>query len=64
MDLKQHKYNILDFHQNVNDKIDTLSAVGKPPNNEDIIIGLFKAYVTSDNDLFKEQVCFLKSEYN
>jgi hypothetical protein len=64
MDLKQYKYNILDFHQNVDDKIDTLNAVGKPPADEDIIIGLFKAYATSDNDLFKEHVRFLKSEYN
>jgi hypothetical protein len=44
MDLKKHhKYNILEFHQNINDKIDT--TFSKPPADKDIIIGLFKAYM-------------------
>jgi hypothetical protein len=64
MDLKRHKHNILKFHLNVDDKIDTLNAVGKPPADDDIVIGLFKAYDTSNNALFKEYVRFLKSEYN
>jgi hypothetical protein len=64
MDLKCHKHNILEFHLNINNKIDTLNVVSKPPSNKDIIIGLFKAYDTSDKVLFKEYVYFLKSEYN
>jgi hypothetical protein len=64
LDLKAYKFNILKFHQDVGDKIDTLNAVGHPPNDEDIIIGLFKAYDTSDIALFKEHIRYLKSEYN
>jgi hypothetical protein len=52
MNLKHHKHNILEFHLNLDDKIDTLN-VRKPPADKDISISLFKAYDTSDNALFK-----------
>ena len=56
LNLKADKYNILKFHEDVSDKIDTLTAVGKSPSDKDIIIGLFKAYNTSKIELFKEHV--------
>ena len=64
LDIKAYKHNITKFHQDIGDKIDTLNAVGKPPSNKDIIIGLFKAYDSAKSLLFKEHVCYLKSEYN
>jgi hypothetical protein len=64
LDLKAYKFNILKFHQDIGDKIDTLNTTGHPPNDEHIIIGFFKAYNTSDIALFKEHIRYLKSEYN
>jgi hypothetical protein len=63
LNLKAYKHNILSFHEDISAKIDTLTAVGKSPTDEDIIIGLFKAYETSEIALFKEHVRYLKSEY-
>jgi hypothetical protein len=63
LNLKNYKFNILKFHEDISDKIDTLTAVGKSPSDEDIIIGLFKAYDTSEIALFQEHVRYLKSEY-
>jgi hypothetical protein len=65
MDLKRHKYNILDFHLSVDNKIDMCNAVlGEHPADKGIIVGLFKAYKTSNNLHFKEHVHFLKYEYH
>jgi hypothetical protein len=64
LNLNNYKSNILKFHEDISGKIDTtLTAVGKSPSNEDIIIWLFKAYDTSEAALFKEHVRYLKSEY-
>jgi hypothetical protein len=64
LDLKAYKFNIPNFHQDIGNEFDTLNVIGKMPGDEGIIIWLFKAYNTTKSSLFKEHVCYLKSEYN
>jgi hypothetical protein len=64
MDLKDYKHNIVEFHEDVTNKVASLQAVGHSHSDTDLCVGLFKAYATSENAIFKNHIEFLKSEYN
>jgi hypothetical protein len=64
LDLKDSKHNIVTFHEDVREKVVSLEAVGHQTANIDLIVSLFMAYETSDNDLFKLKVRMLKSAYD
>jgi hypothetical protein len=64
LDLKNSKNNIVTFHEDVREKVISLKAVGHQTANIDLVVSLFMAYETSDNDLFKLEVCLLKSSYD
>lgn len=53
LDLKSWKCSIITFHEDVYEKIVSLEVVGHKTANIDIIISLFMAYETLENDLFK-----------
>jgi hypothetical protein len=64
LDLKNSKHNIVTFHEDVREKVISLEAVGHVTAGIDLVVSLFMAYETSDNDLFKLEVRLLKSEYD
>jgi hypothetical protein len=64
MDLKDYKFNIVDFHEDVTNKVASLQAVGHDHSDTDLCVSLFKAYATSENTIFKNHIEFLRSEYN
>jgi hypothetical protein len=64
LDLKNSKHNIVTFHKDVREKVISLEAVGHVTADTDLVVSLFMAYETSDNDLFKLEVRLLKSEYD
>jgi hypothetical protein len=64
LDLKDSKHNIVTFHEDVREKVVSLEAVGHQTAHIDLIVSLFMAYGTSDNDLFKLEVRMLKSAYD
>jgi hypothetical protein len=61
LNLKSAKYNIITFHEDVREKVVSLEAVGHQTADIDLIVSLFMAYETSENDLFKLEVRLLKS---
>jgi hypothetical protein len=63
LNLKSSKYNIIAFHEDVREKVISLEAVGHQTAELDLIVSLFMAYETSENDLFKLEVRLLKSAY-
>jgi hypothetical protein len=62
--LKDSKYNIVVFHEDVREKVTSLEAVGHSTADIDLIVSLFMAYDTSDNDIFKLDVRMLKNAYD
>jgi hypothetical protein len=64
LDLKSTKYNIITFHEDVREKVISLEAAGHQTADIDLIVSLFMAYETSENDLFKLEVRLLKSEFD
>jgi hypothetical protein len=64
LNLKNSKHNIVTFHEDVCEKVISLEAVGHVTADIDLVVSLFMAYETSDNDLFKLEVRLLKSEYD
>jgi hypothetical protein len=64
LDLKSAKYNVVTFHEDVREKVTSLEAVGHQTADIDLIVSLFMAYETSENDLFKLEVRLLKSEFD
>jgi hypothetical protein len=62
--LKNSKHNIVTFHEDVREKVISLEAVGLVTADIDLVVSLFMAYETFDDDLFKLEVCLLKSEYD
>jgi hypothetical protein len=64
LDLKDSKHNIVTFHEDVHTKVVSLEAVGHATADIDLVVSLFMAYETSDNDLFKLEVRLLKSAYD
>jgi hypothetical protein len=64
LDLKSSKHNIITFHEDVREKVISLQAVGHQTAEIDLIVSLFMAYETSENDLFKLEVRLLKSAYD
>ena len=64
LDLKDFKHNIVVFHEEVREKIISLEAVGHTTSDLDLVVSLFKAYETSENDLFLLEVRMLQSAYN
>jgi hypothetical protein len=58
---KSARYNIITFHEDVYEKVVSLEAVGHQTADIDLIVSLFMAYETSENDLFKLEVRLLKS---
>jgi hypothetical protein len=64
LDLKDSRHNIVTFHEDVREKVVSLEAVGHATANIDLVVSLFMAYETSDNDLFKLEVRLLKSAYD
>jgi hypothetical protein len=64
LDLKNSKHNIVTLHEDVREKVISLEAVGHVTADIDLVVSLFMADETSDNDLFKLEVRLLKSEYD
>ncbi len=64
LDLKSSKHNIITCHEDVREKLISLQAVGHQTAEIDLIVSLFKAYQTSQNDLFKLEIRLLKSQYD
>jgi hypothetical protein len=64
LDLQNLKNNMVTFHEDVRKKVISLKAFGHQTASIDLLVSLFMAYGTSDNDLFKLEVCLLKSSYD
>jgi hypothetical protein len=62
--MHREKPPVITFHEDVREKVVSLEAVGHQTAGIDLIKSLFMAYQTSDNDLFKLEVCLLKSQYD
>jgi hypothetical protein len=64
LNLKNSKHNIVTFHEDVREKVISIEAVGHVTADIDLVVSLFMANETSDNDLFKLEMRLLKSEYD
>jgi hypothetical protein len=62
--LKQYKWNVQQLNQDVREKLNDLIAAGHASDATDIIISLFRAYKTANNDEFLNAVDFWKNEWN
>jgi hypothetical protein len=64
LDSKNSKNNIVTFHKDVRKKVISLKAVSHQTTDIDLVVSLFMAYETSDNDIFKLEVCLPKNSYD
>jgi hypothetical protein len=64
LDMKDSKNNVIEFHEDVREKVVSLEAVGHATSDMDLVVSLFMAYEKSDNDLFKLEIRLLKSQYD
>jgi hypothetical protein len=64
LNLKQYQYNVVKLHEDVANKLASLSAVGRAHDDNDLIINLFQAYETATNEDFLAHIKYLKSDYH
>jgi hypothetical protein len=64
LNLKQYSYNVIKLHEDVANKLASLSAVGRAHDDDDLIINLFQAYETATNEDFLAHIKYLKSDYH
>jgi hypothetical protein len=62
--LKIYKWNVQQLNQDVRKKLTDLIAAGHASDATDIIISVFWAYKTANNDEFLNAVDFWKNEWN
>ena len=64
LQLKAFKGNVQTMNQSVREIMVDLQAAGHSFGNDDIMIALFRAYIGSTNDEFKNAVLYWKNEWN
>lgn len=64
LSLKKYKWNVQALNQDVREKLADLIAAGHASDNTDIMISLFRAYKTANNEEFLHAVEYWKNEWS